>query len=157
MNPIKLPSMNKKEIEEAIQKQYLCRIAFNAKDGPQIAPFQYVFMDNHLYFHFTNYGDKISFLNQAKQVCVEIENYKPDFSQYSFVILDGTLKAVQDSEEKRKVIEKMVETGKEKISPQFLFAHGFDSKEGWGILNEDQEMLIVKLYKVKAKRGLKSP
>ncbi len=156
MNPIKLPAMNKKEIEEAIRKQYLCRIAFNAKDGPQIAPFQYVFMDNHLYFHFTNYGNKISFLSEGKQVCVEIENYTPDFSQYSFVILNGTLKAVQDSMEKRKVIEKMAETGKEKLSPQFLFAHGFDSKEGWGVLNEKQEMLIVKLVNVQTIKGLKS-
>lgn len=69
MIPIKLPSMNKKEIEEAIQKQYICRIAFNGNDGPQIAPFQYVFLDKQLYFHFTNYGDKIGFLNEAKQVC----------------------------------------------------------------------------------------
>ncbi len=149
--------MNKNEIEEAIRNQYLCRIAFNGKDGPQISPFQYVYMDSHLYFHFTNYGDKISFLSEGKQVCVEIENYKPDFSEYCFVLLYGTLKAVQDSEEKRKVIEKMAETGKEKLSPQFLFAHGFDGKEGWGILNEDQEMLIVKLYNVTAERGLKSP
>jgi nitroimidazol reductase NimA-like FMN-containing flavoprotein (pyridoxamine 5'-phosphate oxidase superfamily) len=149
--------MNKKEIEEAIRKQYLCRIAFNGKDGPQINPFQYVFMDNHLYFHFTNYGDKIGFLNQGKQVCVEIENYKPDFSEYCFVVLNGTLKVVQDPEEKRKVIKKMSETGKEKLSTKFLFAHGFDSKAGWSILNENQEMLIVKLYEVKAVKGLKSP
>ncbi|XHH09262.1 MAG: pyridoxamine 5'-phosphate oxidase family protein [Candidatus Bathyarchaeia archaeon] len=157
MIPIKLPSMNKKEIDEAIHKQYLCRIAFNGKDGPQIAPFQYVFIDNHLYFHFTNYGDKIGFINQEKPVCVEIENYAPDFSEYSFVILNGNLKTVQDSEEKRKVIEKMSETGKEKLSTHFLFAHGFDSEAGWSILNENQDMLIVKLYKVKTQKGLKSP
>jgi len=106
MNPIKLPSMTKKEIADAISKQFLCRIAFNGADGPQIAPFQYVFMDNYLYFHFTNYGNKIGFLNEAKQVCVEIENYKPDLSEYSFITLNGALKVVQDPEEKRKVIEK---------------------------------------------------
>lgn len=149
--------MNSAEIEEAIRKQYLCRIAFNAKDGPQISPFQYVYIDNHLYFHFTNYGDKIGYLNQANQVCVEIENYTPDFSQYSFVILNGTLKLVQDPEEKRRVIQKMSQTGSEKLSVRFLFAHGFDSREGWSSLNENQDMLIVKLFEVKAVRGLKSP
>jgi nitroimidazol reductase NimA-like FMN-containing flavoprotein (pyridoxamine 5'-phosphate oxidase superfamily) len=149
--------MNKKEIDEVIQKQFLCRIAFNDKDGPQIAPFQYVYLDNNLYFHFTNYGEKIGFLNDGKQVCVEIENYTPDFSEYSFVTLNGTLNAVQDPEEKRKVIEKMSETGKVKLSPHFLFAHGFDRKEGWSILNEKQEMLIVKLVNVQAIKGLKSP
>lgn len=156
MKPIKLPSMNKKEIAEAISKQFLCRIAFNGKDGPQIAPFQYIFMDNYLYFHFTNYGDKIVFLNEGKQVCVEIENYAPDFSEYSFVTLNGSLKAVQDSEEKRNAIEKMAETGKAKLSENFLYAHGFDSKAGWSVLNDNQEMLIVKLF-VQAVKGLKSP
>jgi nitroimidazol reductase NimA-like FMN-containing flavoprotein (pyridoxamine 5'-phosphate oxidase superfamily) len=148
--------MNKKEIDEVIHKQFLCRIAFNDKDGPQIAPFQYVYLDNNLYFHFTNYGEKIGFLNDGKQVCVEIENYKPDFSEYSFVTLTGTLKVVEDPEEKRKAAEKMSETGKTKLSEHFLFAHGFDSKAGWSVLNEDQEILIVKLVIV-TKKGLKSP
>ncbi len=156
MNPIKLPSMTKQEIADAISKQFLCRIAFNGKDGPQIAPFQYVFMDNYLYFHFTNYGNKIGFLYEGKQVCVEIENYKPDLSEYCFVTLNGTLKVVQDAEEKRKVIEKMAQTGKVKLSEHFLFAHGFDSKAGWSVLNDNQEMLIVKLFRQTVK-GLKSP
>jgi uncharacterized protein len=157
MNPIKLPSMTKQEIADAISKQFLCRIAFNGADGPQIAPFQYVSMDNSLYFHFTNYGDKIGFINEGKQVCVEIENYKPDLSEYSFINLYGTLKVVQDLEEKRKVIEKMAETGKEKLSEHFLFAHGFDSRAGWSVLNDNQEMMIVKLYELKTVKGLKSP
>lgn len=158
MTPIKLPSMNKEEIEQAIHKQFLCRIAFDGKDGPQIAPFQYAFMDNQMYFHFTNYGNKMGFLNEGKQVCVEIENYKPDFSEYSFVTLSGTLKIVQDPDEKRKAIEKMLETGKAKLSKQFLFAHGFDSKAGWQVLKEEQEkMLIVKLVNVTNEKGLKSP
>lgn len=157
MKPIKLPSMTKTEIGQAISKQFLCRIAFNGKDGPQIAPFQYVFFDNYLYFHFTSYGDKMGFLSEGKQVCVEIENYAPDFSEYSFVTLNGNLKVVQDPAEKRKVIEKMAATGKEKLSECFLFAHGFDSKDGWSALNGNQEMLIVKLFRVDSFKGLKSP
>lgn len=157
MDPIKLPIMNKKEIDDAISKQLLCRIAFNGKDGPQIAPFQYVFMNNFLYFHFTAYGNKIGFLNEGNQVCVEIENYKPDFSEYSFITLNGALQVVQDPEEKRNVIEKMAETGNAKISEHFLFAHGFDSKAGWSVLNKNQDMLIVKLFELKTVKGLKSP
>lgn len=64
---------------------------------------------------------------------------------------------MQDIEEKKQVIEKMSEIGKEKLSPNFLFAHGFDNKAGWSILNEDQGMLIVKLVDVKTEKGLKSP
>ena len=149
--------MNKNEIDKAISQQFLCRIAFSGKDGPYIAPFQYVFMDNHLYFHFTDYGNKIEFLKEGKQVCVEIENYKPDFSEYSFVILKGTLKIVQDREERKIAIEKISEIGKAKLSPHFLYAHGFDSKDGWSTLNAEKEILIVKLDKITSQKGLKSP
>jgi nitroimidazol reductase NimA-like FMN-containing flavoprotein (pyridoxamine 5'-phosphate oxidase superfamily) len=149
--------MTRNEITQAINKQFLCRIAFNGKDGPQIAPFQYIFMDNYIYFHFTSYGDKMDFLNEGKQVCVEIENYAPDFSEYSFVTLNGALEVVQDPMIKGKVIEKMAEAGKAKLSERFLFAHGFDSKAGWSILNENQDLLIVKLFRVDNVKGLKSP
>ena len=157
MGPIKLPSMSKSEINQAISQQFLCRIAFIGKDGPYIAPFQYVFIDNHLYFHFTDYGNKIGFLKEGKQVCVEIENYKPDFSEYAFVILKGTLKLVQDKTERKKAIDKISEIGKAKLSPHFLYAHGFDGKDGWSTLSADKEILIVKLNKITSKKGLKSP
>jgi hypothetical protein len=157
MGPIKLPSMTKSEIDQAIRQQFLCRIVFISKDGPYIAPFQYVFVDNHLYFHFTDYGNKIGFLKEGKQVCVEIENYKPDFSEYAFLILNGTLKIVEDKDERKKAIEKISEIGKAKLSPNFLYAHGFNSKDGWSTLNADKEIIIVKLDKISSQNGLKSP
>lgn len=149
--------MNKNEIDQAIRKQFLCRIAFSGQHGPQIAPFQYVYMDNRLYFHFTNYGSKIEFLDEGKQVCVEIENYTPDFSEYSFVALNGFLKVVEDIEEKRRVIAEMSEVGKAKLSTNFLYAHGFESKSGWSVFDSNLELLIVKLDKIESLKGLKSP
>jgi nitroimidazol reductase NimA-like FMN-containing flavoprotein (pyridoxamine 5'-phosphate oxidase superfamily) len=38
--PVKLSRMNEDEIDEVIQDQMLCRIAFKRKDYPYIAPFQ---------------------------------------------------------------------------------------------------------------------
>jgi len=90
---IKLPRMEKQEIEELISEQLLCRIAFKGGKYPYMAPFQYVYMNGTLYFHFTDYGKKMGLLDRDNRVCVEIEKYLPDMSEYSFVVLRGKLKA----------------------------------------------------------------
>lgn len=157
MIPLKLAVMSSEEITNALKKQFLCRIAFTGKDGPQIAPFQYVFVDNQLYFHFTQYGEKIGFLKEGRKVCVEIENYQTDFSEYSFVNLYGTLRIVQNLNEKKSVVKELAEKGKANLSTGFLAAHGFNPRKGWSVLDENaDEMLIVKL-EVESKKGLKSP
>jgi len=45
--------MKKSEIERLMKEQFLCRIAFRGEEYPYIAPFQYVFANGTLYFHFT--------------------------------------------------------------------------------------------------------
>jgi hypothetical protein len=157
VRPFKLPSMSEKEIDELINQQFLCRIAFISKDGPYIAPFQYVVMDGSLYFHFTDYGSKIGFLKESNKVCVEIEKYTPNLDEYSFVILKGYLENVVDRQEKKRAIKKMAEFGKANLSNRFLYAHGFDSQDGWSVFDDEQEFLIIKLGKVDYKKGLKSP
>ncbi len=154
---VKLPSMSREEVDSLIGEQFLCRIAFRGKDGVYIAPFQYVFMNKRLYFHFTDYGNKMAFFREGFPVCVEIEKYSPNFSEYAFVILTGTLKIVARDEERRNVIQKMAEIGKAKLSPNFLCAHGFESQSGWSVFNFEQPILILRLEKVTSIKGLKSP
>jgi nitroimidazol reductase NimA-like FMN-containing flavoprotein (pyridoxamine 5'-phosphate oxidase superfamily) len=149
--------MSRKEIDGLIDEQFLCRIAFRGSEGVYIAPFQYVFMNERLYFHFTDYGNKMAFLREGFPVCVEIEKYSPDLSEYAFVILTGTLKMVAEEEERRKVIQKMAKIGSAKLSPNFLYAHGFDSQSGWSAFNAEQPILILRLEKVTSIKGLKSP
>jgi hypothetical protein len=113
-------------------------------------------MNNRLYFHFTDYGNKMSLFKEGFPVCVEIEKYSPDLSQYAFVTLTGTLELVTNEEERREAIEKMAEIGRAKLSANFLCAHGFESHSGWSALNAGQPIMIIKLEKVSIK-GLKSP
>jgi nitroimidazol reductase NimA-like FMN-containing flavoprotein (pyridoxamine 5'-phosphate oxidase superfamily) len=153
----KLPSMKRKEIDDLIGEQFLCRIAFRGKESVYIAPFQYVFINKHLYFHFTNYGNKMFLFNEGFPVCVEIEKYTSDFSKYAFVILTGTLKIVTEKEERQMAIEKMAEFGRRKLSTNFLHAHGFESQSGWLTFNAEQPILILRLEKVTSIKGLKSP
>ena len=149
--------MNEKEIEKLISEQFLCRIAFKGAAQPYIAPFQYVVVGGSLYFHFTDYGKKMSFFKQGTPVCVEIERYTPNLSEYEFVVLSGNLKLVENYEERKKAIMKMAEVGKQQLSANFLVAHGFPQGSNWGEFTDDQPILIIKLDDVREKTGLKSP
>ncbi len=150
--------MSESEINQLLEEQILCRIAFRGAKAPYIAPFQYALVDDHLYFHFTSYGKKMGFLEEGNSVCVEIEDYTEDFSNYRFVVLIGKLKTVTGSKEKALAIERMVETAKTKrLSENFLAAHGFPKEKGWAFLTPDKPMVIVKLETVTERIGLKSP
>jgi len=149
--------MEKREIEELIEEQRLCRIAFKGSDFPYIAPFQYVRLNGNLYFHFTNYGKKMRLLDNDKQVCVEIEKYLPDLSEYQFVTLQGKLKIVTESREREQAIRMMARTGEEEFSSNFLAVHGFSREDGWMSLSPEKPLVIVKLDEITRELGIRSP
>ncbi len=154
---VRLPKMEKHEIEKLIREQMLCRIAFKGDKYPYMAPFQYVFMNGSLYFHFTDYGRKMRLLERDKRVCVEIESYQKDLSEYSFVVLRGTLKIVKGPQERARVIKTMAEEGKQRLSTNFLAAHGFKKEEDWSSFTPEKSLVIVKLDEIAEEIGLKSP
>lgn len=155
MKLVKLPEMSDEEVEEAIKNQKICRIGFIDKYHPYIAPFQYVYVDGNLYFHFTNYGKKKEILEKNQNVCVSIEQFEPDLSAYYFISIQGSLKSVTESTEIKKVINKMVEEARAKFSESFLSAHGFDKDRGWeSFVSENQ--IIYKLDNIIERTALKS-
>jgi nitroimidazol reductase NimA-like FMN-containing flavoprotein (pyridoxamine 5'-phosphate oxidase superfamily) len=158
MAVFKLPKMTKQELWKLIVRQRLCRIAFKGDDYPYMAPFQYIVLDGKLYFHFTDYGKKMKLLEKDKRICVEIEEYREDLSEYSFIVLRGTLEVVTDSQERGKALKKLAEEGKQKLSPNFLPAHGFKKEDGWHSLTPENPLLvIIKLENITQEIGLKSP
>ena len=156
METIKLPKMKDSEIADLINEQFLCRVAFKGTTYPYIAPFQYSVVNGTIYLHFTEYGKKMNFLEQGTPVSVEIERYTPNLSEYAFVVLTGRLKLVENLEERKAAVQKMAELGKNRLSPNFLVAHGFSKESEWLNFSESQEILIIKL-EVTEKMGLKSP
>ena len=155
MNVIKLPEMSDIEINKALLSQNLCRIAFIDKDYPYISPFQYLYLNNIMYFHFTDYGKKKEILEKNRNVCVSIEKFTQDLSEYFFISIQGKLNLVEDSQERKQVIKKMILEAKNKYSKNFLSAHGFDKNKGWDSFN-DQNQLIYKLDEIVYRVGLKS-
>ena len=154
----KLPKMTKQEMWKLIRRQRLCRIAFKGKNYPYMAPFQYAELDGSLYFHFTDYGTKMKLIENDKRVCVEIEEYREDLSQYSFIVLRGTLKVITDQKERTQALTKLSEEGKQKLSPNFLPAHGFKKEDGWSSLTPgNTSLIVVKLENITQEIGLKSP
>ncbi len=154
---VKLPRMNKDEIRELLRGQTLCRIAFKGEEYPYMAPFQYLYHGGCLYFHFTNYGKKMKLIDRDNRVCVEIESYEPDLSEYSFVVLTGRLDYVTDEDERATVIRKMAEEGRRRLSERFLAAHGLDPEDGWSSLDPGKPLRIVKLVNIVGEIGLRSP
>ena len=140
-----------------IRRQRLCRIAFKGTTYPYMAPFQYVVLNRHLYFHFTDYGKKMKLLESDKRVCVEIEEYREDLSEYSFIILRGTLKIITDPQERAEAIRKISGEGEQKLSPNFLPAHGFKKEDGWASLSSEKPLIVIKLEDIAQEIGLKSP
>ncbi|MFX1376337.1 MAG: pyridoxamine 5'-phosphate oxidase family protein [Promethearchaeota archaeon] len=155
MKVVKLPKMSEKEIKEAINSQNLCRIAFIDENYPYIAPFQYIFIDNTLYFHFTDYGKKKEILSKNSNVCISIENFEPDLSRYYFISMQGKLELVKDNQLKNEVIIQMAKSARKKYSESFLSAHGFEKNKGWEAFTPEDQ-LIYKFKLTGNSIGLKS-
>ncbi len=151
-----MPKMGEEEVEALINGQNICRIAFNDANYPYMAPFQYVRIDSALYFHFTDYGRKMKLLGKDKRVCVGIERFEPDLSEYNFIVLRGRLRLVDDPSERASAIEKMADEGRS-LSTNFLAAHGFESGSDWSSFTPDKPITIVKLDEVDEVIGLRSP
>jgi nitroimidazol reductase NimA-like FMN-containing flavoprotein (pyridoxamine 5'-phosphate oxidase superfamily) len=154
----KLPKMTKQEMWKLIRRQKLCRIAFKGAKYPYMAPFQYVVFNGILYFHFTDYGKKMKLIESDKHVCVEIEEYKEDLSEYSFTVLRGTLKVVIDQLERLRALKKLAEKGETRLSSNFLPAHGLNKEDGWSSLTSNETpFVVIKLENITQEIGLKSP
>ena len=155
MSVIKLPKMSEKEIEEAINSQDLCRIAFVDDKYPYISPFQYVLFEGNLYFHFTDYGKKKRILTKNPNVCVSIEKFEIDLSSYYFISMQGKLELVEHNDLKIEVMNQMANSVKSRYSKNFLSVHGFEKSQGWDVFTA-KDQIIYKFKQIGAPIGLKS-
>jgi len=152
---IKLPKMEEKEIEEAINSNNLCRIAFIDDNYPYIAPFQYICIDDILFFHFTNYGKKKEILMKNQNICLSIEHFEPDLSGYYFISMQGKLELVEENDLKIKVMNQMANSARNRYSTNFLLVHGFEKSKGWDVFTA-KDQLVYRFKQVGTPIGLKS-
>jgi len=155
MSMIKLPKMEEQEIKEAIDTHNLCRIAFIDNNYPYIAPFQYVHIENILYFHFTDYGKKKEILTKNQNICISIEHFEQDLSGYYFISMQGKLELVEDEDLKEEVMKQMAKSAKRIYSKNFLSVHGFEKNQGWDVFTA-KDQLIYRFKPIGPPIGLKS-
>ncbi len=153
----KIPQMDRKEYDQLIIDEYICRIAFKGKEHPYIAPFLYIFDGKHMYFLSTKYGKKIELFQQNPNVSVEVDRYSRDLSDYSFVTLLGRLVEVKDDSKKKKIREKFVQLIKDNnLSKNILKALGHSPEEPLESIVKEERNYIWKLIDVKEIIALKS-
>jgi len=157
MDPVKIPKMPKAEYDALIERQYVSRISFGACDHPYIAPFMYVFDKKYLYFLSTKYGRKMEYFAANPKVSVEIEEYSPDMSAFTFVSLQGILEEVKDPLQKKKVREQFVGMiAKNRLSPRILTAFGHSPDDNPDVLVREERSAVWKLVGVKDIVALKN-
>jgi nitroimidazol reductase NimA-like FMN-containing flavoprotein (pyridoxamine 5'-phosphate oxidase superfamily) len=155
----KMPRMARAEYDRLVEQQYVCRIAFQGKTHPYIAPFIYAFDGRFMYFLSTNYGKKVKHFRDNPFVTVEIEQYSADLSSFSFVALPGRLVQVEDALQKNAVREMFVRLIRSRaLSPNVLSALGHSPQEPVEVLLNDEKSSVWKLVGVKVDDilGLKS-
>jgi uncharacterized protein len=152
----KVPLMDKREYDELIREQYICRIGFQG-EYPYIAPFMYVFDDTFLYFLSTKYGTKIQRLKANPKVAVEIEKYENDLSEYRFVTLQGHIIQLEDYNEKLDVRKRFYDLIKDKsLSKNVLAALGHSPEDKLESIIKEERSYVWKLVNVKSIIGIKT-
>lgn len=157
MEIVKIPRMEKEEYDSLIEKGYICRIAFQGEKYPYIAPFLYVFDGKFLYFLSTKYGKKLDYFRKSPYVAVEVEKYTRDLSSYTFVSMQGYLKEVTDSIEKKLVRQEFVDLIKERrLSTNILAALGHSPQDPPEAIALEERSLVWKLTGVMDMVALKN-
>ena len=155
--PLKIPKMTKTEYDALIDRQYISRIAFAGCDNPYIAPFMYVFDKKYIYFLSTKYGRKMEYFAENPQVSVQIEEYMPDLSSFTFVSLQGKIEEVTNPDLKREVKEQFVAMMKRhELSPRALSAIGYSPDEPRENIIDGERSAVWKLVGVKDIVALKN-
>ncbi len=150
MDPVKIPKLPRAEYDALIARQYVARIAFGACDQPYVAPFVYVFDGGYLYFLSSRYGRKMEYFRQDPRVSVEIEEYAPDLSEFSFVSLQGRLEEVAAPGDADTVRERFVTLVRDRgLSPRVLSAFGLDPADGPEAIIGDGRSMVWRLADVR--------
>jgi nitroimidazol reductase NimA-like FMN-containing flavoprotein (pyridoxamine 5'-phosphate oxidase superfamily) len=147
-----MPSMKKPEYDRLIEEGYICRIAFRGERHPYIAPFLYIFDGKFMYFLSTRYGKKLQHFKKHPYVTVEVEQYAPDLSNFSFVSIPGRLEEVEDPEQKSIIRRDFIELIKARnLSSNVLSALGHSPDEPIDAILTAENNIVWKLVNVKVR------
>jgi len=156
MDIVKIPFLEKSACAQLISEQCVCRIAFQGEKYPYIAPFVYVCGGDCLYFLSTDYGEKLRHFRTNPLVAAEIEKKSNDLSEYEFVVLNGRLMEVENTEERLSVRRMFVQLLKQRnLSKNILAALGYSPQDPVEVLEQEGRTRVWKLAEVEDVKGFR--
>jgi nitroimidazol reductase NimA-like FMN-containing flavoprotein (pyridoxamine 5'-phosphate oxidase superfamily) len=107
---------DRKEIEELLMKEKVCRFAMCDGDTPYVLPTTYGYKDGVMYFHSSKHGRKMDVLSGNNRVCFVVdtghelvqgplETSCKSTIKFKSVIGTGRAQMVQDHSERRKAMD----------------------------------------------------
>jgi hypothetical protein len=108
---------SRRDMELLLERMPVGRLAVMTGEGPYVVALNYLFFEGAIYFHSALAGRKIEALRADPRVCFLVDDPGPQvlweqgcgISQiYRSVICFGTAGFVEEPEEKRRILEKMI-------------------------------------------------
>lgn len=91
-----LGELNKKEIVDLLESQFIGRLGCHLNDETYIVPINYVYQNNAIYAH-SGEGKKIEMLRKNPRVCFQVDEIESMF-KWKSVILWGTFEELKGTE-----------------------------------------------------------
>lgn len=96
--------MTRDEIHRMLNEVPIGRLCMADLDGrPYTLPFPFCFANNALYLRVALTGRKGDILRANNRVCFEVDTFTPTLDDYASVLIEGTLVAVDDPDEKAEI------------------------------------------------------
>lgn len=104
-------------LDEIIKESRVCRLGLTDGDQPYIVPLNFGYQAPYLYFHCATEGRKLDLIKQNPKVCFEFDELirlKKDRNacewgaEYRSIIGEGVAEIVNDDEEKRKGLARIM-------------------------------------------------
>ena len=100
--------MDKIEIEAFLAATVTGRLGTCADGVPYVVPLSFVYLDGVIYYHWFSYeGRKLQNIKKNLKVCFEADEYTRDHLNYCSVIANGTIRKVEEKQEKVKVMQSL--------------------------------------------------
>lgn len=102
---IMLGELNKREILDLLENNFIGRIGCHADGETYVAPINYLYRDNTIYAH-SGAGKKIDMMRKNKAVCFEIDEIDDTF-RWKSVIIQGNYEELA-GQERQQVLQELI-------------------------------------------------
>jgi nitroimidazol reductase NimA-like FMN-containing flavoprotein (pyridoxamine 5'-phosphate oxidase superfamily) len=121
-------SMHLNNAKEFLTQAQVGRLGVSLHDHPYIVPVNYVYVNNKIYFHCSQKGQKLDYLTKNPRSCFEVDEFYgvkkganscKSGTKYRSVIVTGNAKLVLEPSIKKVILKKLLQKYAEDIDSTF--------------------------------------